>query len=219
MTAPRKATSPNGRVRVRLDPAKRQSLILDHTAEIIAREGVSALSMDRIGREAGVSKSLVYNYFPSLTDLLRQLLQRELSRMRRLQADAADGARTFEGLVRAVTHAYLKYIEERGLIIERLQAEPSVSAIHDPTEFSRESAVDYLADIVVAHFDLPVDIARAATEISFGLPAAAGARLLHGTMSREALEDMTVTMILGCIIELKRDHLARQSLGAPARRP
>lgn len=198
--------------RSRLDPQQRQSMILDSTAAIVARDGVSALSMERIGRAAGISKSLVYNYFPSLTDLLRQLLQRELRALRRLQAEAAGDARTFEGLVRAVTHVYLKYIEERGLIIERLQAEPSVSAIHDPTEYSRESAVAYLADVVVEHFDLPIEIARVATEISFGLPAAAGARLLHGTMTRDALEDMTVTMILGCIIELKRDHLARQPL-------
>jgi AcrR family transcriptional regulator len=195
--------------RVRLAPKERQSLILDHTAEIIARDGVATLSMDMISRQAGISKSLVYNYFPNITDLLRQLLQREWRRLRRLQAEAADQAETFEGLVRAVTHVYLKYIDERGLLIERLQAEPSVSAIHDPTEFGRDSAVDYLASIVEAHFDLPPDIAKAATDISFGLPAAAGAYLLHRTMGRQELEDITVTMILGTLNELKREHMAK----------
>lgn len=198
------------RKRVRLDPQKRQSLILDHTADVIAREGVSALSMDRISREAGISKSLVYNYFSNITELLRQLLQREWRRLRRLQAEAAANAETFEGLVRAVTHVYLKYIDERGLLIERLQAEPSVSAIHDPTEFGRDTAVGYLAEIVADHFGLPEDVARAATDISFGLPAAAGVYLLHRKMSREALEDLTVTMILGTLAELEREYLVRQ---------
>jgi len=46
--------------------------------------------MDRIGREAGISKSLVYNFFPTMTDHLRQLLQREWRRLRCLQAEAAD---------------------------------------------------------------------------------------------------------------------------------
>lgn len=197
------------RKRVRLDPQKRQSLILDHTADVIAREGVSALSMDRISREAGISKSLVYNYFPNITQLLRQLLQREWRRLRRLQAQAAANAETFEGLVRAVTHVYLKYIDERGLLIERLQAEPSVSAIHDPTEFGRDTAVGYLAEIVADHFGLPEDVARAATDISFGLPAAAGVYLLHRKMTREALEDLTVTMILGTLAELEREYLVR----------
>ena len=38
-------------------------------------------------------------------------------------------AETFEALVRGVTHVYLCYIEDRGLLIERLQAEPSVSVL------------------------------------------------------------------------------------------
>ena len=71
--------------RTRLDPAERRALILDHTAEIIAAEGVTAVSMERIGREAGISKSLVYNYFSNLTELLRELLERELRHMRCLQ--------------------------------------------------------------------------------------------------------------------------------------
>lgn len=214
---PRLKQKPRQPKRVRLAPEARQALILDHAAEIVARDGVSALSMDSIGREAGISKSLVYNYFPNTTDLLRQLLQREWRRLRRLQVEAAREADTFEALVRSVTHVYLKYIDERGMLIERLQAEPSVSAMHDPTEFSRDSAVGYLAEIVADHFGLPMDIAKAATDISFGLPATAGAYLLQRKMTRQALEDLTVTMILGTLDALKREHIARRRLPRRAR--
>jgi TetR/AcrR family transcriptional regulator, fatty acid biosynthesis regulator len=209
MAAPHRKRKVNSRKRVRLAPSERQSLILDHTAEIIAREGILALSMDRIGREAGISKSLVYNYFPNMTDLLRQLLQREWRHLRRLQAEAAENADTFEGLVRSVTHAHLKYIDERGMLIERLQAEPSVSAADDPAEFSRDKAFGYLADIVTEHFGLPPELAKAATDISFGLPAAAGAYLQQRALSREQLEELTVTMIMGTLNELRRGQTAR----------
>lgn len=185
-------------------------MILDHTAEIVAREGVAQLSIERIGREAGVSKSLVYAYFPNLTELLRELYQREMRRLRRLQSDAAANAETFEGLVRSVTHAYLGYIAERGLIIERLQHEPSVSEMHDPTDFARDAAVNYLTDIVIAHFDLPREIARAATDISFGLPASAGAYLHRHDLDLKTLEDLTVTMIIGTFINLKADWMSRK---------
>ena len=67
-------------------------------------------------------------------ELLRELFKREMKRLCRLQAAAAAKAVTFEELVRSVTHQYLKYFDERGLIIDRLQAEPSVSEMHDPTE-------------------------------------------------------------------------------------
>lgn len=196
--------------RRRLSPETRRALILDHTATLVAREGVAQLSIEQIGKEAGISKSLVYAYFPNLTELLRELYQREMRQIRRSQAKAAEGAQTFEDLVRSVTHAYLSYMHERGLLIERLQAEPSVSEMHDPTEFSRDRAVDYLTDIVIQQFDLPPDIARAATDISFGLPASAGAYLHRSTMDLKTLEDLTVTMIIGSVVHLKEDYVVRR---------
>lgn len=196
--------------RRRYSPEKRRELILDHTADIVAREGVATLTIEQIGREAGISKSLVYAYFPNLTELLRELYKREVRRLRKLQAQAAADAQTFEDLVRSVTHIYLTYFDERGLIIERLQAEPSVSEMHDPTEYGREAAVEYLTDIVIAHFDLPREIARAATDISFGLPASAGSYLHRQTIDLKTLEDITVSMIIGTFMNLKSEYIARR---------
>jgi len=196
--------------RRRYSPEKRKALILDHTAEIVAREGVAQLSVERIGKAAGISKSLVYAYFPNLTELLRALYQREMRQLRRAQAAAADSAGTFEELVRSITHVYLSYIDSRGLLIERLQAEPSVSEMHDPTDYGRDKAVDYLTDIVVRHFELPREIARAATDISFGLPASAGSYLYRHELDLKTLEDVTVAMIIGSIMNLKSEFMIRR---------
>lgn len=202
------------KVRTRLDPAERQRLILDHAAEMVGRGGVAAVTMDSIAQAAGVSKSLVYNYFPNLNELLSELLERELRMLRREQNNAAQEAKTFEGLVRGITHAYIKYIDERGLIIDRLQAEPSVSAVHDPTEYGRDAAVDYLASVIGKHLDLPQDVAQACVDISFGLPASAGIYLLRDksrhTMSWKQVEDITVTMIIGAIMAIKDDYIRNQ---------
>ena len=184
-------------------------MILDHTSRIVATEGVAGLSMERISREADISKSLMYRYFDSLTELLRELLQRELKSLRRAQAEAAESANTFEELVRNVTHQYLKYIDKRGLIIERLQAEPSVSDMNDPTDYGRTAAVEYLAEIVSKNFDMPIDIAKAATDISFGLPAAAGEYLLSGHLDLEQVEDLTVSMIIGAVTAARNDYLTK----------
>jgi TetR/AcrR family transcriptional regulator, fatty acid biosynthesis regulator len=192
--------------RRRLAPAERRALILDHTADIIARDGITQLTIEQIGKEAGVSKSLVYAYFPNLTALLRELYQREMRRLRRAQAIVAKDAQSFEDLVRSITHVYLHYIHERGPIIQRLQQEPSVSELHDPTDFGRDEAVDYLTDIVVKNFDLPRDIARAATDISFGLSAAAGSYLLRNDLELQRLEDLTVNMVIGSYNVLKGNY-------------
>ena len=208
------------RQRRRYSPEKRRALLLDSAASIVARDGVAQISMESVGREAGVSKSLVYNYFNNITELLQELLERELRSLRWRQTQAAEAAQSFEELVRNVTHEYLCYIEQRGLIIERLQSEPSISDMHNPTDFSREAAVDYLASIVVAHFNIPPELARAITDISFGLPASAGEYLLRTQMDLRELEDLTVSMIIGSITAARNDYFARtRPLRAPLMRP
>lgn len=196
--------------RRRLNPDTRRALILDEAARIVAREGVADLSIELISRQCGISKSLVYNYFPNLTILLQMLLERELRHLRRLQFEAVERAETLEMLVRSVTHVYLRYISERGLIIERLQNEPSVSHIHDPTGYGRDAAVDYLASIIGPHLALPNEVIRAATDISFGLPAFAGSYLLRHDTPLELVEDLTVTMIMGSLMQLQSDYAARR---------
>jgi TetR/AcrR family transcriptional regulator, fatty acid biosynthesis regulator len=87
-----------------------------------------------------------------------------------------------------------------------LQAEPSVSDLHDPTDFSRDVAVDYLTQIVVENFNLPHDIARAATDISFGLSAAAGVYLHRQDIDVQRLEDLTVAMVMGSFDAIKGNY-------------
>ncbi|MGI2171821.1 TetR/AcrR family transcriptional regulator [Shewanella sp. MF05960] len=192
--------------RTRLAPDVRKDLILDRVADIVATEGVSSLSMDRIGKEAGISKSLVYSYFPTIKEMLQTLLKREYERLRALQDQAAQSAETFEQLVRRVTTAYLTYMEERGLILDRLTAEPNLTDISDPTEFSRDTAVRHLAKIVRDHFDIDMEIALPAVDISFGMPAAAGHYLIKNNVPRQTIEDITVAMIIGSIEALAKSY-------------
>ena len=174
--------------------------------ELVAAEGVSALNMERLGKEAGVSKSLVYAYYPSMKDLLQTLLKREYKRLRVLQNSAAQSAETFEQLVRRVTTTYLTYMEDRGLILERLAAEPSLEDHGDPTEYSRESAVQYLAEVVRDNFGIDLSVALPAVDISFGMPAAAGHYLIRNNANRQTIEDITVAMIIGSVEALKQKY-------------
>ncbi|MFT5572604.1 MAG: AcrR family transcriptional regulator, partial [Cryomorphaceae bacterium] len=97
--------------RTRLSPEVRKTMILDQAAALVASEGVSAVSMERLGKEAGISKALVYNYYPNVTPLLQELLTREYRHLRKLQFEAAESADTLEQVVRRVTNVYLSYIK------------------------------------------------------------------------------------------------------------
>lgn len=182
-------------------------MILDTVADIVATEGVSCVTMERICQEAGISKTLIYKYFSGPNDLLTQLLERELKSLRMEQIEGAAKAETFEDLVRSSTHLYLNYIAEKGLIIDRLQADPNLLSLSNPTYYGRDAVVDNLSPAVAEHFGLPLEIARAATDVSFGLPSAAGEYLLRGKLDRQQLEDLTVSMIIGSFVMARNEYL------------
>jgi AcrR family transcriptional regulator len=194
------------KTRTRLSPKARRSMILDCAAKLVADEGVSAVTMERLGIEAGISKALVYNYFPSVTELLQTLLTREYRHLRSAQLKVAESAETLEQMVRRVTKVYLSYISERGLIIERLSMEPSVANSGDPNKYGRDPAVNYLAEVLSDNFNIDIEVARATIDISYGMPTAAGQYLIHHDISLQKVEDITVAMILGSYQAIQKKY-------------
>lgn len=185
-------------------------MILDSAAELVERDGMWQVSMEKLAAQAGISKALIYKYFSNVEQVFSELLERELKQLRDQQVVAAELAATFEDLVRGVTKAYLRYIQKKGLLIEKLQADPSISRTSDPTDFKRGTAVDYIARILTKNFDIPIETARAVTDISFGVPAAAGAYLLRHDVDIDDLEDMTVSMIIGSVNGIRDDYMMRK---------
>jgi AcrR family transcriptional regulator len=188
-------TDTTKKTRTWLSPKARRNMILDCAAKLVAGEGVSAVTMERLGTEAKISKALVYNYFPSVTLLLQTLLTHEYSHLRRVQLEAAESAETLEQMVRRVTKVYLSYISDGGLIIERLSLEPSVANSGDPNKYGRDPAVNYFAEILCDNFNLDIEVARATTDISYGMPTAAGQYLIHNDINLQTIDDITVAMI------------------------
>ena len=70
------------RKRTRLAPEARREQILDEAARLTLEEGLYAVSMERLARDVGVSKGLVYNYYPTRDALLAALLHREQTELR-----------------------------------------------------------------------------------------------------------------------------------------
>ncbi|AEE21746.1 TetR/AcrR family transcriptional regulator [Paraglaciecola chathamensis] len=200
------------KTRVRLSPERREHEILQYCAKIVAEQGVFAVSIEQIGKALDISKSTVYSYFPSLSDLLQELFRREMKSLRAAQQKAIQEASTIEQLVRGVTHAYLEYIDEKGLLISRLQSDPSLSSVGGPTEYGREIAVNHIAEILAEMFDIPMSIAIPGVDISFGLPEAAGQCLHRKVTDKKTIEDLTVSMILSCIHAIKDGNDVRLRL-------
>lgn len=187
-------------VRTRLAPEVRRELILDHAAALIREQGVSALNMDKLGREAGISKPLVYNYFPNRVELLKALLLREVERNRQNNLRLAGDNKSMDALVRATSRAMLEYVRERGIIIQQLMLEPDVAEVlRDIDAQHHKMYVDYLSKRLVREFGIPRQIAEPAIDIGLGLSSAAGAYFDQHPDDIDFVEDLLVTMIMGSL--------------------
>lgn len=186
--------------RQRLQPEERKNQILDVAAALIREHGVSALNMDRLGREAGVSKPLVYNYFPNRTDLLKSLLSREVKRYHYDSADIAATTGTLEDLVRATSRKMLEYVSEFGTVIQQLMQEPEVADVLEEMETHYQGQhADYLSKRVQEEYGVDMDVARAAIEIGLGLSTAGGAYMEKHNADMAFVEDMLTAMIMGSL--------------------
>ncbi len=191
----------------RLDPAVRKHMILDKAAALVAAEGISAVTMERVGREAGVSKPLVYAYFQNVTNLLQELLLRDQRRLWELQTIAVSEATDFDELIRFTTRTYLKHAEKNGMHIQRLMGEPSVAAVFKEREReSRQRVVEFLAKEIAHSFNVPREVAILATEVSMGMTGAAGELISRGVVGRKKIEDIVICLFKGSTAALREQY-------------
>ena len=73
-TAPRRPYAP------RLPPDERRTQLLDAALEIVAEQGLPAVSIEAIARHAGVTRPVVYGVYSDLEELMNALFEREESR-------------------------------------------------------------------------------------------------------------------------------------------
>ena len=185
--------------RRRLEPPERRKLILDHAARLVGTEGAMAVNMARVAKEAGVSKPLIYAYFPNRIVLLKELLACEYRRMRREQIQTTRYSSSFEDFVRRTTRLYLQHCADRGPFIQSLLDEPALQGSVEKFE-ERDAVVEFLAEQVQRHINNPISRQEllTITEIGLGLSRAAGRRVSK-VESIDELVELTTAMIVAAV--------------------
>lgn len=202
--------SPNAslkRKRIRLAPEVRREQILDQAAHLILAEGLYAVSMERLARDIGISKGLVYNYFPTRDALLTALLNREQAELRDRGMASALEAESFEDLIRQTTRLYLEQTRDRGALIAALLADPSVALLMEAeNRADRERTVRYFVRAARREYGLPLPVAISAVEMVSAITDQAGRLVADGQLDVETATGMCVALITGGLQSLGRSH-------------
>jgi AcrR family transcriptional regulator len=121
----------------RLDVDERRAQLLELGTRLFAEHSYEDLSMARIAREAGISKALLYHYFPSKEEFFRAALgDAAMELARRTQPD--ESLPPLEQ-VRAATHAFVEWIGERGQAYAKLlQSVGAVPELRDTMNVIRD---------------------------------------------------------------------------------
>jgi AcrR family transcriptional regulator len=121
------AHTKNRPVRTRLAPEVRRNQLLDSARELIVDAGTQAFTMEALARAAGVSNPLVYKYFASRTELLRELVDREYRSFREQMRKELERADDFQDVVRVFVAANFDH-HAQGNILPVLLSQPELAA-------------------------------------------------------------------------------------------
>jgi AcrR family transcriptional regulator len=98
--------------RRRLSPADRRSELLALGAEVFGQRPYDEVRIDEIAERAGVSRALMYHYFPDKRAFFAAVVRAEGERLFAATDTAPEPGQSLFGQLRAGVMAYLRYDEE-----------------------------------------------------------------------------------------------------------
>lgn len=191
--------------RSRMSTDERREQLLAAGAELLGRRPYDEVSIEEIAAAAGVSKGLLYHYFPTKQDFVLAALERGQRELAELTApdpelDPADqlsvGLDRFLDFVEEHAAAYTAIFRSRG------GADPAIQAT---LEAGRRERMDSLIDALAEWEAAPVDVERtplletAVQGWLFFLEGAVLRWLESDDVSREKLRELLVAALLGAL--------------------
>lgn len=125
----------------RLDVDERRRRLLELGTELFARHGYEELSMARIAREAGISKALLYHYFPSKQAYFAATLEQAAAEL--AEVTRPDPGKPPVEQLAAALDAYLGWVERHmGAYDKLIRSVGAVPEVRELVERVRDETAD-----------------------------------------------------------------------------
>ena len=136
--------------RRRMRAAERRAQLLDVARRAFGTSGYHQVSMDAVAREAGVTKPILYDHFPSKRDLYLALLDADLTALHDRVRSALDAPTGNRERIRSSFQAYFDFVDEHAEGFQLLMQE-TVGAEDDfrlHVEAFRAQILSEVADLI-----------------------------------------------------------------------
>jgi AcrR family transcriptional regulator len=182
--------------RLPLDERRRQ--LLELGTELFATHSYDELSMAGIASEAGISKALLYHYFPSKRDYFVATLQQAAAEVAR-RTEPDPNLPPLEALA-ASLDAFLGWIEDNSLAYRKLMESaatvPEVRALVDDV---RDRTSARILDGIGAGPEPPATVRAAVRGWLWFMDGAVLDWLEHGDLDRRELRDFLLGVLDGSL--------------------
>lgn len=156
--------------RRRMRAPERRAQLLDVARRMFGTSGYHQVSMDAVAREAGVTKPILYDHFPSKHDLYLALLDTDLTSLHDNVRRALDAPTGNRERIRASFRAYFDFVDEHAEGF-RLMMQETVGAEDDfrqHVEAFRALILSDVADLIERESTHRLDRVHAET-VALGL--------------------------------------------------
>lgn len=182
----------------RMDVDERRAQLLERGAELFTSHSYEELSMSKIASEVGISKSLLYHYFPSKQAFFEATLGAWAEELQKRTAPDPDLPPVEQ--LQGSLGAFLGMVEENAVAYRNLmQSATGVAAIRDLVEEVRRATAERI--LAGLYPDGPPPKARIA--VSGWLWFMDGACLNwieHRDVEREQLRDLLLGVLMGSLV-------------------
>jgi AcrR family transcriptional regulator len=186
--------------RTRLDVGARREQLLQIGAELFSERAYEDVWIDEIATAAGVSKGLLYHYFPSKRDFVSAVARAEIARIHELTEP--DPGLPLDEQLHTSVETLLAYLEQHPAAFIAFHrgafgADPDLRAID---EAGHAAQVDRIVSAVVDD-QQPPDVLRLAIRGWTGFVEATVLNWLESgrTVPRERVRDLLVTALAGIL--------------------